>query len=281
MTKSDSLSAKERVPPCPFCGSEKIQTGCYIRDGGKVQCSICFAATIAYNPNGAAKALEKWNGRLPASPEPELVTSETEKAAQSSDISHPPEPPYDPCDICGQTLAFPANGDPRYAGDTMVRSSCTHVITEYPHKPTQMMKVAEPVPHRPVSRPPVSPESENWVKCRDCRTTWDTARWGSTNCPVCAEPLLVEKSRTPEDEINTLVDQFARALKEKLVESEIKYGWQNGWMKDDWKADLLNDIRKHVEKGDPRDVAAYCAFAWHHGWSLVAEKSVAEPAEEK
>jgi len=77
------------------------------------------------------------------------------------------------------------------------------------------------------------------------------------------------------------VDQFARALKEKLVESEIKYGWQNGWMKDDWKADLLNDIRKHVEKGDPRDVAAYCAFAWHHGWSLVAEKSVAEPAEEK
>lgn len=26
-------------------------------------------------------------------------------------------------------------------------------------------------------------------------------------------------------------------------------------------------FHQHIAKGDPRDVAAYCAFMWWHGWS--------------
>lgn len=97
------------------------------------------------------------------------------------------------------------------------------------------------------------------------------------HCPVCvkADALLgTEPSapRTPKDEIKTLVNQFSRALEDKLNRSEAKYGWNNGWMKMDWRHDLLRDLRLHVEKGDPLDVAAYCAFAWHHGWPLAAPK---------
>jgi hypothetical protein len=63
--------------------------------------------------------------------------------------------------------------------------------------------------------------------------------------------------------------RFSAALREKLIASEAKYGWQNGWLQTDWANDLRRKIREHIEKGDPRDVAAYCAFAWYHGWSLA------------
>ncbi|KQT59958.1 hypothetical protein ASG52_19730 [Methylobacterium sp. Leaf456] len=67
-----------------------------------------------------------------------------------------------------------------------------------------------------------------------------------------------------------LVDRFAAALKSKLRASEAKYGWQNGWLKDDWATDCQRDLLRHVGKGDPLDVAAYAAFCWHHGWKTAA-----------
>jgi hypothetical protein len=63
-----------------------------------------------------------------------------------------------------------------------------------------------------------------------------------------------------------LIDRFAKALKEKLERAEAKYGYSDGWLADDWHPDLVRDLAAHVQKGDPLDVAAYCAFAWHHGW---------------
>jgi hypothetical protein len=64
-----------------------------------------------------------------------------------------------------------------------------------------------------------------------------------------------------------LVDRFAAELKSKLAKAEAKYGYLDDWSKPDWKDDLIESLAEHVQKGDPRDVAAYCAFAWHHGWS--------------
>jgi hypothetical protein len=64
-----------------------------------------------------------------------------------------------------------------------------------------------------------------------------------------------------------LVDRFAAELKSKLMKAEAKYGYRDDWSKPDWKDDLIESLTEHVQKGDPRDVAAYCAFAWHHGWS--------------
>lgn len=62
-----------------------------------------------------------------------------------------------------------------------------------------------------------------------------------------------------------LVYQFADAIAAKLLKSQEKYSygvsWQNlgaSWSMEDCQKELL----RHIEKGDPRDVAAYCAFLW-------------------
>lgn len=68
-----------------------------------------------------------------------------------------------------------------------------------------------------------------------------------------------------------LVDRFADALKAKLREAEAKHGRTDDWTRADWRDALRDQLQEHVLKGDPRDVAAYCAFAWHHGWSLAPD----------
>ena len=63
-----------------------------------------------------------------------------------------------------------------------------------------------------------------------------------------------------------LVVKFAEALAEKLTKAQKEYGYTNGWKRDDWREACSEELLKHVQKGDPRDVAAYCAFMWHHNW---------------
>ena len=96
------------------------------------------------------------------------------------------------------------------------------------------------------------------VPTRDWRCTLPKGH--EHNCEGWAQPV---------SDTDKLVDRFAVALKDKLRAAEAKYGWNDGWKSDDWQIGLAARIREHVEKGDPRDVAAYCAFAWHHGWSLA------------
>ncbi|VGD57671.1 hypothetical protein [Klebsiella pneumoniae] len=74
-----------------------------------------------------------------------------------------------------------------------------------------------------------------------------------------------------------LVLRFASALADKLHKAEQKYGRSTDWMKDDWYAHCLQSLLEHIEKGDPRDVAAYCAFMWHHGWKT----KVAQPVQDE
>lgn len=71
------------------------------------------------------------------------------------------------------------------------------------------------------------------------------------------------------DLLTNLVDRFSAALLEKLKAAEAKYGNNSSWARDDWKADCQRHLNEHLAKGDPRDVAAYCAFLWHHGWPTV------------
>lgn len=71
-------------------------------------------------------------------------------------------------------------------------------------------------------------------------------------------------------ETTDLVLRFASALADKLYKAEQKYGRSTDWMKDDWYDDCLQSLFEHIEKGDPRDVAAYCAFMWYHGWKTEA-----------
>jgi hypothetical protein len=73
-------------------------------------------------------------------------------------------------------------------------------------------------------------------------------------------------SRVLHPDTDALVDKFAEALKDKLAEAEAKYGHGNSWISPNWREKCQRDILNHVYKGDPRDVAAYAAFCWHHGW---------------
>jgi hypothetical protein len=79
---------------------------------------------------------------------------------------------------------------------------------------------------------------------------------------------LIDK---PDGPLSGLVAGFAQALLEKLDKAGLDRENAHAWMEDGWAATLRKALREHVEKGDPRDVAAYSAFAWHHGWSLASE----------
>jgi len=71
------------------------------------------------------------------------------------------------------------------------------------------------------------------------------------------------------DPLADLVTRFSEALLAKLRAAEKKYGYDNGWLKGDWQAHCQKALIDHLAKGDPRDVAAYCAFLWHHGWPTI------------
>lgn len=75
---------------------------------------------------------------------------------------------------------------------------------------------------------------------------------------------------TAGDALAHLVARFSVALLEKLRDAEKKYGHDDSWLQDDWPETCQRKLLEHVAKGDPRDVAAYCAFMWHHGWSTAA-----------
>ncbi|MCX2664129.1 hypothetical protein ACNPE2_10385 [Klebsiella pneumoniae] len=64
-----------------------------------------------------------------------------------------------------------------------------------------------------------------------------------------------------------LVADFCTALAEKLYKAQLKYGYDTDWKQDGWTSQCQAHFHQHIAKGDPRDVAAYCAFMWWHGWS--------------
>ena len=63
-----------------------------------------------------------------------------------------------------------------------------------------------------------------------------------------------------------LVTDFCSALAEKLYKAQLKYGYDADWKQDGWPGQCQAHFHQHIAKGDPRDVAAYCAFMWYHGW---------------
>ena len=87
---------------------------------------------------------------------------------------------------------------------------------------------------------------------------------------------------TPELHQSTrnLVARFAMALAEKLLVAQKKYGYSDGWADNGWMDECREDLMKHIAKGDPRDVAAYCAFLWHHGESTAIPQQPAAASAE-
>lgn len=56
-------------------------------------------------------------------------------------------------------------------------------------------------------------------------------------------------------------------LKEKMIQNQIKYGYTNEWMSQDWEEECKEHMMKHIFKGDPKDVAIYAMFMMIRGWS--------------
>lgn len=79
------------------------------------------------------------------------------------------------------------------------------------------------------------------------------------------QPVPVVPAELHPDTQN-LVDDFCTALAEKLYKAQLKYGYDADWKQDGWHTQCLAHFHQHIAKGDPRDVAAYCAFMWYHGW---------------
>jgi hypothetical protein len=75
--------------------------------------------------------------------------------------------------------------------------------------------------------------------------------------------------REVPDPLADLVQRFSTALFEKLRAAQAKYGRKNDWLSPNWERDCQRQLLEHVTKGDPRDVAAYAAFCWHHSWSTA------------
>lgn len=75
----------------------------------------------------------------------------------------------------------------------------------------------------------------------------------------------------------SLVWNFALALGNKLADAEKKYGYTDGWRNKDWMDECRQRLTEHVGKGDPRDVAAYCAFLWYHGERTELPATKPEP----
>lgn len=75
-----------------------------------------------------------------------------------------------------------------------------------------------------------------------------------------------------------LVVGFAEAMADKLLAAQDKYGYWDGWSDPDFIPECRTHLREHLSKGDPRDVANYCAFLWWHKASTVPTELLAAGA---
>jgi len=77
--------------------------------------------------------------------------------------------------------------------------------------------------------------------------------------------LIIDVPEQLSADTQALVSSFAEALAEKLYQADLKYNFQDNWKETDWMNTCREQLREHLEKGDPRDVAIYAAFLWYHG----------------
>lgn len=82
---------------------------------------------------------------------------------------------------------------------------------------------------------------------------------------IFAEFDLTEGPIPLHPDTEALVQRFAEAMRNKMAKAERKYGYSNLWANSDWMEECRAKLVEHLHKGDPLDVANYCAFLWHHG----------------
>lgn len=70
-----------------------------------------------------------------------------------------------------------------------------------------------------------------------------------------------------EAELRQLCNKFADKMYAKMIKSEEKYNFNGRWKWDYQIPKMQQALAEHVNKGDPIDVANFCAFLDYHGAS--------------
>lgn len=114
-------------------------------------------------------------------------------------------------------------------------------------------------------------EQESHMNAPNARAISPAEEFDSNEPVETGSPLMTSAAHILEmpaeldHDTQLLVLAFAGALAGKLHAAQLKYGYTNGWAAPDWLEACREQLVLHVAKGDPLDVAAYCAFLWHHG----------------
>ncbi|OIQ64934.1 hypothetical protein GALL_535120 [mine drainage metagenome] len=111
-------------------------------------------------------------------------------------------------------------------------------------------------------------EVESWTNgsySRNYRLKWHRDVPEGTKLYATPQRCAVDIPEWMHPRTADLVLRFSSALAKKLGAAQRKYGYGDGWAENDWMDECREQLLEHVRKGDPRDVAAYCAFLWHHG----------------
>lgn len=101
---------------------------------------------------------------------------------------------------------------------------------------------------------------------------WEGGYYHVSNAEEIADAILalfhpISKGGAETDPLADLVARFSAALLEKLRAAQAK--GRSGWDDPTWERECVEGLHRHANKGDPRDVAAYAAFCWHHGWATT------------
>lgn len=186
------------------------------------------------------------------------------------------------------TLDFYAN-ETSYVGERTggVLAGCPrkpdpkpHELVEHARRTLEYVKQLYAV----LSTPPAPSVPEGWklvpvVPTQAMKDAGKNACWDNRYVSAYVAMLSAAPSPPTTEGVHPatadLVRRFSAALLEKLAAAERKYGYTDGWTRGDWMDECRAHLRQHIDKGDPRDVAAYCAFLWHHN------ESTAQPVGER
>lgn len=108
-----------------------------------------------------------------------------------------------------------------------------------------------------------APESDEMLAATCEKYIQMLVTWVKDRKPFQPAPVMPAELHP---DTQNLAANFCTALAEKLYGAQLKYGYDADWKQDGWATQCLSHFHQHIAKGDPRDVAAYCAFMWYHGW---------------
>lgn len=121
-----------------------------------------------------------------------------------------------------------------------------------------------------------APESDEMLAATCEKYIQMLVTWVKDRKPFQPAPVMPAELHP---DTQNLVADFSTALAEKLYKAQLKYGYGADWKKDGWATQCLSHFHQHIAKGDPRDVAAYCAFMWYHGWKTESVLGPVVPEE--